>query len=104
MAAKRAISGAISGAALIAATACSASVNIGSSLDDEELEQRLSTLLEEQAGQRPDKIDCPDDLKAKEGTTTRCTLTAGGDQIGVTVTVTELDGTTVRFNAEVDES
>lgn len=103
MAAKRAILCAISSVALISATACSASDNTRSTLDDVGLEQRLSTLWEQQGDQKPDKVDCPDDLKAKEGTTTRCTLTTGGNQVTVKVTVNELDGTTVRFNAEVDE-
>lgn len=102
MAVKRAIAIAISGAAVVVATACSSSTNVGTSLDDEELEQRLSTLLEEQTGQKPDKVDCPDDLEAKEGSTTQCTFNAGGNHRGVTVTVAELDGTTVRFNAEVN--
>lgn len=104
MAIKRVISVAIFGATVAAATACSPSNDVGSSMDADELEQRLATLLEEQTGKKPDKIDCPDDLKAKEGSTARCNLTTGGNQTGVTVTVTELDGSTVRFNAELDNN
>lgn len=72
-------------------------------LEETELEKQVSSLLEKQAGRRPDKIDCPGDLTAKEGTTMRCTLAAGGDELGITVTVTEVKGTTVNFNLEVDE-
>ncbi|MER6973352.1 DUF4333 domain-containing protein [Nocardioides sp. NPDC000445] len=104
MTSKRVISGAFAGAALLITTACSASVSTGGSLEETELEKQVSSLLEKQVGHRPDKIDCPGDLTAKEGTTMRCTLAAGGDELGVTVTVTEVKGTRVNFNLEVDES
>ena len=103
MTAKRAISGALAGAAFLITTACSAPVSTGGSLDEPEVEEQVSSLLEKQVGHRPDKIDCAGDLKAKEGKKMRCTLTAGGDDLGVTVTVTEVEGTTVNFNVEVDE-
>ncbi|UAK35808.1 DUF4333 domain-containing protein [Nocardia asteroides] len=34
--------------------------------------------LTEKVGQEPDAIDCPRGDTGKKGTTTRCTLTAGG--------------------------
>lgn len=68
------------------------------------LEERVSSILEEEVGQRPDKIDCPGDLAGKVGETMRCTLSAGTDEIGLTVTVTEVEGTSMNFNVEVDES
>ena len=54
-------------------------------------------------GTAPDDISCPDDLEGQKGTTMRCTLTAGADQLGVSVTVTSVDGKTVKFDAEVDQ-
>ncbi len=33
----------------------------------------------------------------------RCTLTAGADEVGLTVTVTEVDGERVDFDIEVDD-
>lgn len=59
-------------------------------------EERVSSILEE-VGQRHDKIDCPGDLAGK---TMRRTLSAGTDEIGLTVTVTEVEGTrlTVTLN------
>ncbi|NNH71091.1 hypothetical protein HLB23_14655 [Nocardia uniformis] len=34
----------------------------------------------------------------------RCTLTAGGDTLGLTVTVTSVDGDNVKYDVEVDET
>ena len=59
-------------------------------------------MLEKEVGQRPDRIDCPGNLDGKIGETMRCTLTAGTDELGLTVTVTEIEGTTVNFDIEVD--
>jgi hypothetical protein len=59
--------------------------------------------LERQVGQRPD-ITCPDDVEAKVGRKTRCTLTAEGleGEYGVTVTITSVEGDTANFDVEVD--
>lgn len=59
-----------------------------SKISREQLQQKVSSLLEKQVGQRPDKIECPGDLDAKTGATTRCVLTAGGTRLGTTVRVT----------------
>jgi hypothetical protein len=60
--------------------------------------------LEEQIGARPD-ISCPDDVEAKVGEETRCTLTGGDDptEYGVTVTVTSVDGNNATFDVVVDD-
>ena len=72
-------------------------------LDEQELEQEVSSQLEKLVGQAPDRIDCPGDLEAEEGTEMRCVLHAGEDKLGVTVTVTGVDGEDVEFDIEVDE-
>ena len=60
--------------------------------------------LEEQIGVRP-SISCPDDVEAKVGEETRCTLTGGDDptEYGVTVTVTSVEGKNATFDVQVDE-
>jgi hypothetical protein len=60
--------------------------------------------LEEQIGIRP-TITCPEDVEAKVGEKTRCTLTGGDDptEYGVTVTVTSVEGKNATFDVEVDE-
>ncbi|MFF0544551.1 DUF4333 domain-containing protein [Nocardia thailandica] len=72
-------------------------------VEEAELERSVSATLAEQAGQVPDRIDCPGDLDGTVGTTMRCTLTAGADTLGVTVTVTSVDGDTVNYDVEVDQ-
>ena len=85
-------------ASLLLATACGADV-----IAESDVEEQTKTQLAATVGQTPDDVDCPDDLEAKEGASMRCTLTAGGDEIGVTVTVTSVDGDTAKFDIEVDE-
>lgn len=75
----------------------------GATVDELQLEERISTMLTEEVGQKPDKIDCPGDLEGTVGETMRCTLTAGTDQLGVAVDVTAVEGSTVDFHIEVDE-
>ena len=60
--------------------------------------------LEKQIGVRP-SITCPDDVDAKVGEETRCTLTGGDDptEYGVTVTVTSVEGRNATFDVQVDE-
>jgi hypothetical protein len=91
-------------AAVALSSGCSGSVEIsaGKSVDKAVVEQQISDQLEAQVGQKPDKIECPDDLKAKVGETMRCTLTAGGDELGVSVEVTSVDGSDVGFDINVD--
>lgn len=68
---------------------------------EKDVEKTVSDQLEAQVGQRPDKIDCPGDLPGKVGETMKCTLTAGTDELPVEVKVTGVEGTTVKFAAEV---
>jgi hypothetical protein len=91
---------------------CSAEVNVGDqpedssgqpSVDRAELEQEVSDQLERTVGQAPDRIDCPGDLTGEVGIEMRCVLHAGPDRLGVTVTVTAVEGEQVDFDIEVDE-
>lgn len=68
-----------------------------------DLEKGVSDELTEVVGTAPDDIECPGDLEAEVGTTMRCTLIAGEDELGVTVTVTEVDGGEVNYDVEVDD-
>ncbi len=69
-----------------------------------DVEEQISTQLAEQVGEEPDSVDCPGDLDAKVDTVMECTLTAGEDELPVTVTVTEVDGSDVSFDIEVEGS
>ena len=50
-----------------------------------------------------DEVSCPD-LPATVGASQRCTLRAGADTYGVTVTVTSVQGTDVKFDIQVDKT
>ena len=88
-------------AAALAVTlaACSTSVEISA----DSLAEQLADALEEEVGQRPDEVECSGALKGEVGATQDCTLTAGPDELGVTVTVTEVDGSDVNFDYVVEE-
>ena len=70
----------------------------------EEVARKASDALTESVGQTPDSVECPDDLPATVGARTRCTLTHGGDSLGVTVEVTSVDDDgDYHLDVQVDE-
>jgi predicted small secreted protein len=79
---------------------CQASVGIGERIvDAEDAETQIADELEEQVGQRPKSIECPDDMKAEEGETYTCVLTAeDGTELDVALTMTDDEG---NFEIEV---
>jgi hypothetical protein len=54
-------------------------------------------------GKKVDEVTCPD-LPAQAGESVRCSLTSGTDTYGVTVTVTSVQGTDVKFDIRVDRT
>jgi hypothetical protein len=87
-------------ALLLSLTACGGGTK---SVSQAEVEKQVSTQLTKQVGQKPDSISCPDDLPAEKGSTMRCTLEAGGTSIGLTVTVTSVEDSNVKFDIQVDD-
>lgn len=65
------------------------------------VEDKISSGLEKEVGAKPDDVTCPDDLEGKVGTEMTCTLTAGSDQLDVSVEVTAVEGKKVDFDFEV---
>ena len=90
-------------AALVALAALAGCGDSTPTVEQSKVEDTISSQLEAKVGTAPDDVSCPDDLEGKKGTTMRCTLTAGDDELGVTVTVTSVEGKQVNFDAEVDE-
>ena len=92
----------ICGAVLLAG--CSASVSAGgNAVDKSEVEQQVVDQLAAKVGQRPKAVVCPGNLKAEQGTTMRCQLEADdGTTLGLTVTVTSVNGSDVKFDTQVD--
>lgn len=69
-----------------------------------DVETQISEQLEAQVGERPDSVDCPEDLPAEVDAMITCDLTTvDGDELGVEVTVTSVEDDTVNFDIEVVE-
>ncbi|MEU6147586.1 DUF4333 domain-containing protein [Streptomyces sp. NPDC047081] len=85
---------------------CSASVSAGKSeskLSGQKLAVTVAEKLAATTGQSKPDITCPQDLAGKVGNTTRCTLTANdGSTLGVTVTVSSVDGNRINFDIKAD--
>lgn len=92
--------------AALTLTGCSFEASIGGpSVDEADLEQRISEILEEEVGQAPEEIDCPGDLDAEVDAIMECTLNDSGESYPVSVVVTGVDEDTeqVSFDVEVGD-
>ncbi len=70
-----------------------------------DVETQVKEAVAKQVGQTPKSISCPSSLAATVGATQRCTLTAeDGSTIGLTVTVTSVEGGTAKFSVQVDSA
>lgn len=65
-------------AAVVALSSCSFSASTGKSVKKADVEKQIADQLATKTGERPSSVTCPDNLKAEEGTTMRCTLVASG--------------------------
>ncbi|MGK3937500.1 DUF4333 domain-containing protein [Streptomyces caeruleatus] len=94
------------GAVGVLLVGCSASVEVGKSepkMSAEKVATLVSEKLASTTGQPKPDISCPQDLVGKVGTSMRCKLTADdGSTLGVTVTVTSVDGDQINFDLEAD--
>ncbi|GEK04633.1 DUF4333 domain-containing protein [Streptomyces sp. ATE26] len=84
---------------------CSASVSVGTpKLSAGKLASTLSAKLAATTGRPKPHITCPEDLKGKVGTTTRCTLSADdGSTLGITVKVTSVEDGKINFDYKADD-
>ena len=108
---KRRLSSVITTAFIAAAgvllVGCSASVSVGSQpkLSKDKLATTVAEKLAATTGQPTPDVACPEDLVGKVGTTTRCTLTADdGSTVGVTVTVSSVDGDRINYDIKADDT
>ncbi len=85
---------------LLALSACSGTASVSS----DDVAQQISDQLAAQVGTAPDSVTCPSDLPAEVGATITCELTADGQTLPVTATVTTVDGSTVNFDIQVADS
>lgn len=86
---------------------CSAEVTLGTEaeLPKDEVADSVAEKLAAVTGQPEPDVTCPEDLAGKVGTTMRCVLTASdGTSLGVTVEVTSVDGETIKYDIQADET
>lgn len=93
---------------------CSASVSVEKSTGDEESTVKMSSgkladlvaeELADSTGQAKPDISCPEDVEGEVGNATRCTLTGDdGSTLGVSVTVSDVDGSQMYFDIQADET
>ncbi|WP_413799104.1 DUF4333 domain-containing protein [Streptomyces iranensis] len=87
---------------------CSASVGVEKSkpkLSADKLATVVAEKLAATTGRPKPDIACPEDLVGKVGNTTRCKLTADdGSTLGVSVTVTSVDGDQINFDVKADDT
>lgn len=93
----------VAGGAMMVALPALAGCMGGTAVAQADVEEQVSSALEEQIGQAPDKVTCPGDLEGEVGTEMRCELEAQGETIGLTVTVTSVESNNVEFDIQVDD-
>ena len=69
----------------------------------DEVQSEVSSLIAQQVGEKPESVECPEDLKAEEGEKMRCKVKAGGQDVNAEVTVTSVDGDKANFSVEIVE-
>ncbi len=84
-------------------TACSGSLSLSAETVEQTIEKQLSTDFGIPVEEISD-ISCPSDLAGEVGTTMVCTLDNGLDEFDVIVTVTSIDGSTILFSVDIDDS
>ncbi len=88
--------------AVVAFTAgCDVSVSTTPTVEKSTLEKEVKDRLATSIGAEMEKVECPDDLKGDVGEVMTCKLDYQGDRYDVTVTVTSVEDTTVKFDAKV---
>ncbi|MGW1161017.1 DUF4333 domain-containing protein [Streptomyces sp. NPDC002513] len=87
---------------------CSASVSVEKStpkMSANKLAGILAERLAATTGRPKPLITCPEDIVGKVGTTTRCKLAADdGSTLGVSVTVSSVDGDQINFDFKADDT
>lgn len=66
-----------------------------------DLEQSAMKQLSATVGKQSPPITCPTGLKAKLGTKVVCSMPINGKPYDVTVTVTQVEGTNIKYGVEV---
>jgi hypothetical protein len=63
-----------------------------------DVESQISQKMTDPAGNKPESVSCPDDLKATAGAKLDCNMKIKDQTYGVNVTVTSIEGDTAKFD------
>jgi Domain of unknown function (DUF4333) len=85
---------------LIDTTACISSPR---TITKSAVESQISQRMTDAAGNKPESVSCPDDLKPKVGANLDCEMKINGQTYGVKVTVTSIEGDSANFDIERSE-
>lgn len=91
----------VSGAAVglvASAGACSCSVGSSHSVSKSDIAGQITSKMTDAAGNKPDEVNCPDDLPAKVGAQLNCEMKVKDQTFNVNVTVTSVEGGNVKFD------
>ena len=80
---------------LIGTASCSSGPKTVSKTD---VESQISQKMTDTAGNKPESVSCPDDLKATVGANLDCNMKIKDQTYGVNVTVTSIEGDTAKFD------
>ena len=80
---------------LIGAAGCSSGSKTVSKSD---VESQISQKMSDPAGNKPQTVSCPEDLKATVGAKLDCNMKIKDQSYGVNVTVTSIEGDTAKFD------
>lgn len=77
--------------------ACSVSTGPAVVKKDDVVNQ-ITAKMTDAAGNKPESVTCPDELKAEVGAQTNCQMKVKGQPFNVNVTVTDIKGDSVKFD------
>ncbi|WP_374022291.1 DUF4333 domain-containing protein [Mycobacterium sp. HNNTM2301] len=83
---------------LAGVTACSCSVGSSHTVSKSDVAAQITSKLTDAAGNKPDSVNCPNDLPAKVGAQLNCEMKVKNKTTNVNVTVTSVDGKDVKFD------
>ncbi|MEE3750447.1 DUF4333 domain-containing protein [Mycobacterium intracellulare] len=91
------ISGAAAGLTAVI-TGCSCSIGSSHAVSRSDVAGQITAKMTDAAGNKPESVNCPNDLPAKVGAQVNCEMTVKNRPFGVSVTVTRVDGSDVKFD------
>jgi Domain of unknown function (DUF4333) len=83
---------------LAGVNACSCSVGSSHAVNKSDVASQITSKLTDAAGNKPDSVNCPNDLPAKVGAQLNCEMKVKNQTFNVNVTVTSVNGNDVKFD------